>query len=209
MKHGAGVILAGRWAIPVGLGLAAVAVAAVAAGCRGRVVDAPKEALMSGTESVYDFTMKTIDGHERKLSDYRGKVLLIVNVASKCGFTPQYEGLETLYRMYKSRGFVILGFPANNFLHQEPGTDAEIQAFCRTTYDVTFDLFSKISVKGDDIHPLYAYLTERSPVPGKITWNFNKFLVDREGHVVSRFDSKITPMSKELMGRVEALLGKP
>jgi len=159
-----------------------------------------------GTEGVYGFTMRTIDGKERSLSEYRGKVLLIVNVASKCGFTPQYEGLEALYRKYRDRGFMILGFPANNFMHQEPGTDAEILKFCQTKYSVTFDLFSKISVKGKDIHPLYEYLTKRSPVPGPITWNFNKFLVDREGNVTARFDSRVTPQAKELTDRIEALL---
>ncbi|MEK7477668.1 MAG: glutathione peroxidase [Candidatus Coatesbacteria bacterium] len=207
MRRQVSAIMAGWRAMLALAGIASVALAS--AGCSGKVLDVPKGVAMGGSESMYDFTMKTIDGHERKLSEYRGKVLLVVNVASKCGFTPQYEGLEALYRMYRARGFVILGFPANNFMHQEPGTDAEILTFCRTRYDVTFDLFSKISVNGDDIHPLYAYLTERSPVPGKITWNFNKFLVDREGHVVARFDSKVAPMSKEITDRVEGLLGKP
>ena len=206
MRQRGSAIQAGGPAVRLFVGIAAIACAAT--GCHGKVMDAPKGVAMSGTESVYDFTMKTVDGHERKLSEYRGKVLLIVNVASRCGFTPQYEGLEILYRMYRSRGFVILGFPANNFLHQEPGTDAEILTFCRTKYDVTFDLFSKISVKGDDIHPLYAYLTERSPVPGKITWNFNKFLVDRSGKVVARYDSKVAPESETLVKEVEALLAQ-
>ncbi len=171
--------------------------------------DAPKGEVMTsgnGSAGVYSFTMKTIDGKDRKLADYRGRVILIVNVASRCGFTPQYEGLEALYLKYKDRGFMIPGFPANNFMGQEPGTDAEIMTFCRTTYGVTFDMFSKISVKGKDIDPLYAWLTEKSPVPGPVSWNFNKFLVDPEGRVVSRFGSPVKPLAKEITDRIEALL---
>jgi glutathione peroxidase len=134
-----------------------------------------------GHSKFYDFTMKTIDGKEKPLADYRGKVLLVVNVASKCGHTPQYKGLEALYEKYGKKGFMILGFPANNFLWQEPGTDSEIQQFCTLKYNVTFDMFSKISVKGDDQHPLYQYLTKESPFPGKVKWNFQKYLIDREG----------------------------
>jgi glutathione peroxidase len=177
-------------------------------GCGPRVIDAPKGGTMADSGPVYGFTMKTIDGKERKLSDYRGKVLLIVNVASKCGFTPQYEGLEALYRKYKDRGFTILGFPANDFLGQEPGTEEEIITFCRTKYDVTFDMFSKITVKGKDINPLYDYLVHKSPVPGDISWNFNKFLVDRHGNVVARFGSKVTPGSQEIAERLEKLLAE-
>lgn len=183
-------------------------IAAVVCGCHRRVVDAPKGVAVSNKETVYDFTEKTIQGKERKLSAYKGKVILIVNVASLCGFTPQYAGLQELYDRYRKKGFMILGFPANNFLHQEPGTNAEILKFCRTKYGVSFDMFSKISVKGKDQDPLYAYLTKRSPVPGKITWNFNKFLVDRDGRVVSRFDSKVTPLSREVTSRIEALLAR-
>jgi len=175
-------------------------------GCGPRVMDAPKEAKMTDSVPVYGFTMKTIDGKERKLSAYQGKVLLIVNVASKCGFTPQYTGLEALYRKYKGQGFMILGFPENDFMGQEPGTDAEILTFCRTKYDVTFDMFSKIVVKGKDLNPLYDYLVHHSPVPGEISWNFNKFLVDRRGNVVARFNSKITPDSVEIQERLEKLL---
>jgi glutathione peroxidase len=143
--------------------------------------------------TIYTITAKDIDGNERSLSEFAGKALLIVNVASKCGFTPQYKNLQTLYTRFKGRGFEILGFPANNFGRQEPGTDAEIKSFCSLTYGVTFPMFSKISVKGKDIHPLYAFLTEKETNPqfaGKITWNFNKFLVDRNGDIVARFDSK-------------------
>lgn len=187
------------------IGIPVLAAVVALAGCGPRVQEAPKGGQVA-EDGVYSFTMKTIDGNDRALSSYRGKVLLIVNVASKCGFTPQYEGLEALYRKYAERGFMILGFPANNFLSQEPGTDAEILTFCRTNYGVTFDMFSKISVKGDDIHPLYRYLTERSPVPGDITWNFNKFLVDADGRVVARFSSPVKPESKEIADRIEALL---
>ncbi len=159
--------------------------------------------------SIYDFTMKDIDGNERPLSQFAGKVLLIVNVASKCGFTPQYAGLEKLYKRYHDRGFEILGFPANDFLRQEPGTDAEIKSFCSTTYGVTFPMFAKISVKGKDIHPLYAYLTGKDTNPefaGKITWNFNKFLVGRKGNIVARFDSKDDPMGDKIPRLVEPAL---
>jgi len=152
----------------------------------------------------YDFEMKTITGHTKKLSDYKGKVVLLVNVASQCGLTPQYKGLEELYRRYKDQGLVVLGFPANNFGAQEPGTDAEIAAFCDTRYDVSFDLFSKISVKGSDIHPLYQFLTRDSGHPGEIKWNFHKFLIDREGKVVANIDPRtepqdLAPMIAELL----------
>src|SRR4029079_3280788 len=133
--------------------------------------------------SIYDFSLKDIDHKEVALSQYRGKVVMIVNVASRCGFTPQYEGLQKIYMKYKDRGFVILGFPANNFMAQEPGTDEEIKTFCSRTYDVKFPLFAKTSVKGDDINPLYQYLTDKSTNPefgGPIGWNFAKFLVGRD-----------------------------
>lgn len=177
-------------------------------GCGERVVDASKEEKMADSGPIYGFTVKTIDGKEKKLSDYRGKVLLIVNVASKCGYTPQYEGLEALYRKHQDRGFMVLGFPANDFMGQEPGTEEEILTFCRTKYDVTFDMFSRITVKGKDTSPLYSYLENKSPTPGPITWNFNKFLVDRKGNVVSRFDSKVTPDSVEISERLEKLLAE-
>jgi len=160
-------------------------------------------------QSVYDFTMKTIDGKEQPLSAYKGKTLLIVNVASKCGFTPQYKGLETLYGKYKDRGLVILGFPANDFGWQEPGTDAEIQTFCSTTYGVSFPMFSKISVKGDKIHPLYKHLTESSEPAGPISWNFNKFLIGPDGRIIGRWGSRTTPEDKELVGKLEETLLNP
>ncbi len=148
----------------------------------------------------------TITGKPTDLDQFKGKVVLIVNTASKCGFTPQYEGLEKLYEANKDRGFVVIGFPANNFGQQEPGTNEEIQKFCQTRYHVTFPMMAKISVKGEDIHPLYRYLTEDSPFPGEITWNFNKFLLDRNGRVVARYDSKITPEDAKLIAKIDELL---
>ncbi len=156
--------------------------------------------------------MKDITGTPVSLSGFRGKVLLVVNVASKCGFTPQYAGLQSLYGRYRSRGFEILGFPANDFLWQEPGSDQEIQQFCSMKYGVSFPIFSKISVKGRKIHPLYKYLTDSETNPktsGKITWNFNKFLVDRNGNIVSRFDSKVEPLDGRLVSAVEAAIAAP
>lgn len=160
-------------------------------------------------QSVYDFTMKDLDGKEVSLAQYEGKVLLLVNTASKCGFTPQYEGLEKLYKTYRDKGLVILGFPANNFLWQEPGTDGEIKQFCSIKFGVTFPMFSKISVKGKGQHPLYAFLTDEKANPGfggAITWNFNKFLVGRDGKVMGRYGSKVEPESKELVDAVEKAL---
>ena len=151
---------------------------------------------------------KTITGNSTNIAAFAGKVILIVNTARKCGFTPQYAGLERLYQQYQDRGFVILGFPANNFLRQEPGTDQQILNFCSTQYRVTFPMMSKVSVKGRHQHPLYTYLTKNSPVPGDITWNFNKFLVDRQGHVVTRYGSKVTPDDPQLVNKIEELLAK-
>ncbi len=161
--------------------------------------------------SLYDFTLKSIDGQDVNLGEFRGKVALIVNVASKCGFTKQYAGLEKLYEKYRDRGFVILGFPANNFMRQEPGSNAEIKAFCTTTYNVTFPMFSKISVRGKDQHPLYQYLTDKKSgheFGGAITWNFNKFLVARDGAIVARFGSKTAPEDEELVAAIEREIKK-
>jgi len=161
--------------------------------------------------SVLGFTMKKNDGTPVKLSQYRGNVLLLVNTASKCGYTPQYTGLEKLYQKYKDRGLKILAFPANNFGAQEPGTDAEIRTFCSTNYNVTFDLFSKISVKGEDKAPLYQYLTEHEKDPalnGDIKWNFGKFLVNRKGEVVARFEPGDEPTSPKVTEAVERLLAE-
>ena len=159
---------------------------------------------------VLNFTMKDIDGHDVDLSQYQGNVILIVNVASKCGNTPQYTGLEKLYQTYKDRGFVILAFPANNFGGQEPGTNAQIKQFCTaTTYHVTFPIFSKISVKGDDMAPLYKTLTsfESATVkPGNITWNFEKFLIARDGTIAARFAPRTQPTDPKLIATLEAQL---
>jgi glutathione peroxidase len=158
---------------------------------------------------IYDFTMKTIEGKDLPLSTYRGKVVLIVNVASECGHTPQYKDLEALYRKYRDRGFVVLGFPANNFGGQEPGTDDEIREFCSTTYDVTFPMFSKISVAGEDQDPLYRFITspEQNPaVAGDVKWNFQKYLVGRDGRLIAKYLSRVKPLSEELTGAVEKAL---
>jgi len=182
---------------------------------------------------LYDIPIRKADGGETKLDGFRGKVLLLVNVASKCGLTPQYEGLEKIYKRYKDRGLMILGFPANEFGHQEPGTDAQIQEFCSLNYGVSFPVFSKLVVKGPGQHPLYAYLTRAQPEAskpgspilrvlrktlhsgsftgeaGEITWNFEKFLVDREGEVAARFSPDTKPEDPGLIGAIEAELAKP
>lgn len=156
--------------------------------------------------SVYDFTVKTIDGKDKSLSDYKGKVLLIVNTASLCGFTPQYKDLEAIYQQFKDKGFEVLAFPANNFKNQEPSGNEEIKKFCELKYKTTFPLFSKISVKGEDQAPLYKYLTTQSGFNGDITWNFNKFLIDRNGNVVARFDSRQKPDSEEIVNYIKKIL---
>lgn len=158
---------------------------------------------------LHDFTQKTIDGKEAPLSAYAGKVALVVNVASKCGLTPQYEGLEALYRELAPKGFVVLGFPCNQFMGQEPGTDAEIASFCSTKYDVTFPLFSKIDVNGETQAPLYAWLTREDAKPegaGDVAWNFGKFLVGKDGNVVARFSPKVAPSAPELREAIERAL---
>jgi glutathione peroxidase len=164
---------------------------------------------VSNVTSLYDINALDINSNDVNLAIYKGNVLLIVNVASKCGFTPQYTGLENLYRKYKDKGFEILGFPSNDFLSQEPGTNEEIKSFCSLNYGVDFPMFSKISVKGKNIHPLYKFLTEKETDPnfaGKITWNFNKFLIDRKGNIINRFDSKTEPQNPEVTKAIEAVL---
>lgn len=158
------------------------------------------------TDSIYQFKVKTIDGKDRSLADYRGRALLVVNTASKCGFTPQYKGLEALYEKYRERGFEVLAFPANNFMGQEPGTNEEIATFCETNYKTSFPLFSKISVKGGDIAPLYAWLTRTPGFAGDIGWNFTKFLVGPDGKVVARFDTRTDPLDEKLVAKVEETL---
>jgi glutathione peroxidase len=159
--------------------------------------------------SVYDFTMDSLTGTPTPLASFKGKVMLVVNVASQCGYTYQYEGLQALYVKYKDQGLVVAGFPANNFGGQEPGTNAEIGAFCKSKFGVTFPMFSKISVAGRDKAPLYQFLTDKGANPktgGEIPWNFTKYLVDRDGKVLARFDSPVEPLSKELTSAVEAAL---
>jgi glutathione peroxidase len=159
-----------------------------------------------GASSIYDFTLNSIEGTPAPLAAYRGKVLLLVNVASYCGYTPQYQGLEKLYATYKDRGLVVLGFPANNFGQQEPGTNAEIKDFCERTYHVKFPMYAKVSVDGPDKTPLYQYLT--SALGGDIQWNFTKFLVSRDGKLLKRFEPAVTPESPEVAAAIEAALGK-
>jgi glutathione peroxidase len=161
--------------------------------------------------SVYSFTLKSIDGQPVSLRTYKGKVLMLVNVASKCGYTPQYAGLESLYEKYKDRGLVIVGIPANNFAAQEPGTNAEIKTFCRNKYNVTFPMMAKVSVLGEDKAPLYGFLTDTSINPqigGDIKWNFTKFLFARDGKPVARFEPAVTPDSPQVTAAVESALGK-
>lgn len=162
-----------------------------------------------GASSALDFTLNSIDGQPAPLAAYRGKVVLIVNVASRCGFTPQYEGLEAIYRKYKDQGFVILGFPANNFGGQEPGTNQEIKTFCSLKYNVTFPMYAKISVAGGDKAPLYQFLTDQQANPatgGEIQWNFTKFLVGKDGKVVARFESAVKPESPQVTDAIEKAL---
>jgi glutathione peroxidase len=151
--------------------------------------------------------LKDIDGKETSLKAYAGKVLLIVNVASKCGYTRQYAGLEKLYRDQKERGLVVLGFPSNDFGGQEPGTEAEIKEFCSSKFDVSFPLFSKVSVKGPEQHPLFAALTgPESPAPGPVKWNFGKFLIGKRGEILARYDSKTEPDDDKLLAAIEDAL---
>lgn len=160
-------------------------------------------------DGVYGFTVESIDGDTVDLAAYKGMVSLVVNVATECGFTPQLEDLDSLYRRYGALGFVVLGFPANNFMNQAPGSNQEILAFCTRKFSVTFPLFSKVSVKGDDKHPLYAHLSSKETNPefgGEITWNFNKFLVGRDGKVVDRFGSATSPGSPAVVQAIEEAL---
>lgn len=162
--------------------------------------------------SIYEFQLKNIDGSTATLASYKNQVLMIVNVASRCGFTGQYAGLQKLYETYKDRGLVLLGFPANDFLGQEPGTNAEIAQFCSLKYHVTFPMFEKIAVTGKAMHPLYHYLTDKATNPefsGKITWNFNKFLIDRDGRIMARFGSRTEPEHKDVIAAIEKALGAP
>lgn len=161
---------------------------------------------MAGGKSIYDFTMNSIDGESTPLAKYRGRVVLVVNVASRCGFTPQYSALEKVYEKYQDRGFVIVGFPANNFGGQEPGTNQEIKTFCSTKYNVTFPMMAKVSVKGDDKTPLYQFLTDKTANPstgGEIQWNFTKFLIGPDGRPVARFEPDVTPNDSRVTAAIE------
>lgn len=176
-------------------------------GCgNNNISQSKKEANLE--KNIYNLTVNTIDGKKINLSDYGNKVLLIVNVASECGYTPQYEGLEKIYEKYKNKGFEILAFPCNDFGGQEPGTNEEISTFCKAKYNVTFPLFDKIKILGNDKNPLYEKLISNFDPKSDVKWNFEKFLIDRKGDIVSRFGSKIKPESAELVGAVEEELGK-
>ncbi|WP_269525270.1 glutathione peroxidase [Coraliomargarita parva] len=158
-------------------------------------------------DSIYEVTLKDMNDQDTSLAAYKGKAVLVVNVASKCGYTKQYAGLEALYRKYREQGLVVLGFPCNQFGGQEPGTNEEIQAFCSTTFNVTFPLFDKIDVNGADRAPLYDLLAgDGSPFPGDIKWNFTKFLVGKDGTILHRFESKVAPESPEMVAAIESAL---
>ena len=162
---------------------------------------------LQAADSIYDIPLKDIDGNATSLKPYKGQVVLVVNVASHCGFTPQYAALEAVYQKYKSQGLVICGFPCNQFGGQEPGTDTEIKQFCTAKYDVTFPMFDKLEVNGDNRHPLYVLLAGKdSPFPGDIRWNFTKFVIGRDGKIVNRFDSKVKPDSDEVTTAIETAL---
>lgn len=189
------------------------AIAGAAAAAETTATQSAAEVSSATAKSIYDIPIEPmeVDGmpSETTLSAYKGKVLLIVNVASKCGFTKQYAGLEDLYEKHKGEGFVVLGFPSNDFKNQEPGSEKEIVEFCQGRFGVSFPLFAKIHVKGEDKAPLYQYLTEGDhPGKGEITWNFNKFLVDRKGNVVSHFESKVTPEDPVLTTQLKVLLAQ-
>jgi glutathione peroxidase len=170
----------------------------------GLVVSA---SVMAAVTSLYEIPLKDIDGNPTSLKPHQGKVLLVVNVASKCGLTPQYQALETVYREYKGRGLMVLGFPCNDFANQEPGSNKEIKEFCATNFEVTFPLYDKLHVKGPAQHPLYAALTgPASPFPGEIQWNFGKFLIGRDGRILARFEPRTTPDAKEVKEAIEQAL---
>lgn len=160
------------------------------------------------SETIYDFSMKSIEGKDVPLTDFKGKVIVVVNVASKCGLTGQYEGLQSLYSKYKDKGLVILGFPANDFMGQEPGTNEQIKEFCSTKYNVTFPMFSKITVTGDDMHPMYRWLVAKSGRNEAIEWNFAKFVVGRDGKATKRFSPRTKPDDKEFLASIERELEK-
>ena len=170
------------------------------------VADQPSNAAHA---AVVDHAVESLGGEPVELASFRGQPLLIVNTASKCGYTPQYEGLQTLHETYGDQGLVVIGFPSNDFGKQEPGSDEQIGKFCRMNYGVEFPMFSKVRVKGDGAHPVYAYLTSRpAPIGGPVEWNFQKYLVDREGRVVARFEPDVEPLDEEITSSIEALLSE-
>ena len=172
---------------------------------------APLLSIAQPSKTVYDFTMKNIDGKNVSLSEYKGKVLLIVNVASMCGNTPQYRDIEALYKKYKDKDFVVLGFPANNFMGQEPGSDKEIKEFCTREYAVTFPMFSKISVKGKDMAPLYSYLTQKAQngtIDADVKWNFQKFLISKKGTVITSIGNRTSVNDAEVISSIEKALSE-
>jgi len=170
--------------------------------CQGTGAEPP----LTKASGPLTFTLKGIDGSDQPFSQFQGKVVLLVNSASKCGFTKQYAGLQKLYTTYQERGLVVVGIPANDFMGQEPGSETEIQAFCQKNYGVTFPLMAKVSTKGEQQHPLFTYLTRESPFPGAISWNFNKFLIGRNGQVIARWGSRTAPDDAELITAVETAL---
>ena len=184
----------------------------LAAGTLSMMLTGGVQALQRETNKmskIYDFAVQRMDGTPTHLAAYKGQVMLIVNVASRCGFTGQYAGLQKVYETYKDRGLVVLGFPTNDFLGQEPGTNAEIAQFCSLKYHVAFPMFEKIVVTGRDMHPLYKYLTDKTTNPefsGRITWNFNKFLIGRDGQIVARFGSRTAPEDKDVSAAIEKVL---
>jgi len=177
-----------------------------AAGCSRPSASAPPPPPASPASPLHEVALVDIDGRSTSLGAYRGKVLLIVNTASRCGFTPQYKGLEALRQRYLERGFEVLAFPSNDFLGQEPGTEAEIKTFCEVNFNTTFPLFSKVKTRGEGQHPLYALLTSTPGYEGAVGWNFTKFLVDPSGRVIGRFDSRTDPLAPELTQRIESAL---
>jgi glutathione peroxidase len=192
-----------------GLGLVVLAISVAGFAAAGGGAGVPPAAVSPPATGVLAFSVKDIDGKDVNLGDFRGKTLLIVNVASFCGNTPQYTALEKLYTKYKDKGFVVMGFPANNFKSQEPGSNAEIKEFCTKTYQVDLPMFSKISVKGDDMAPLFKYLTAQESKPlskGDVAWNFEKFLVNREGKLVGRFANRTQPDDPTVVGAIEGAL---
>lgn len=174
--------------------------------CVGMAAERPRVVTPANAAPLYQFSLPDIDGRMVALEQFKGKVLLLVNTASMCGNTPQYAGLQEMYERYHDRGFEVLAFPANNFGHQEPGTNTQIKSFCYTKYSLTFPLFSKISVAGQDQHPLYRYLTEQSPFRGRVTWNFQKYLVDRGGRVIGKYDPGLNPLSPQIIADIERAL---